>query len=207
MDLHLPFHTHYVRKLGASDAQAFYDHLTRLDAASRRDRFNGAVDDSFVRKYADRSFEPLTTVFGWFEDGVLRGAAELHRLPDGEPGPAEAAFSVEAAYQGNGVGTSLLKRMLHYAQNRGVKQIQVVTSPHNKPMQALARKFGAKMSYVYGETVGTIDAAPRTSLTMMLEAFEDMQGFVSSVLSAPQAALANARAREEPAAKSGGKAA
>lgn len=204
MDLHLPFHTHYVRKLGPGDAEAFRDHLLRLDAASRRDRFNGATDEAFIRKYAERSFEPMTTVFGWFEDGVLRGAAELHRPPEGKDEPAEAAFSVEPEFQRNGVGTSLLKRLIHYAQNRGIKQVQVVTSPQNRAMQALARKFGAKMSYVYGETVGTIDAAPGTTLTMMLEAFEDVQGFVSSILTMPQAALANAKMRHERDDKSKG---
>lgn len=203
MDLHLPFHTHYVRKLGPNDAEAFRDHLLRLDGSGRRDRFNGSVDDAFLHRYAERSFEPRTTVFGWFEDGVLRGAAELHRPPEGVEGAAEAAFSVEVAFQRNGVGTALLKRLIHYAQNRGVRQIKVVTSPQNKPMQALARKFGAKMSYVYGETVGIIDPAPATSLTMMLEAFEDMQGFVSSVLTAPQAAFTNARAKQERDAKVG----
>ncbi|MGL4325199.1 MAG: GNAT family N-acetyltransferase [Beijerinckiaceae bacterium] len=195
MDLHLPFHTHYVRKLGPGDVEAFKAHLLRLDAESRRDRFNGGTDDAFVERYAVRSFEPRTTVFGWFEDGVLRGAAELHRAPEGKEEPAEAAFSVEREFQRNGVGTSLLRRLIHYAQNRGVKQVQVMTSPQNMAMQALARKFGAKMAYVYGETVGTIDAAPASTLTMMLEAFEDVQGFVSSILAMPQAAMAKANAR------------
>ncbi|MGL4495200.1 MAG: GNAT family N-acetyltransferase [Beijerinckiaceae bacterium] len=203
MELSLPFHTHYVRKLGATDAAAFRDHLLRLDSEGRRNRFNGLTDESFIERYAARSFGPQTTVFGWFEDGVLRGAAELHRPADGTDEPAEAAFSVEQPFQCNGVGTALLRRLLHYARNRAVGRVQIITTPQNQAMQALARKFGATMDYVYGDTVGTIDAGQPSAMSMMLEAFEDAQGFVSSILTAPQAAINKAKAHDDAEAATG----
>ena len=47
-----------VRKLWASDAQAYGDHLQRLDEMSRRNRFGGTVADAFIRGHAERAFEP-----------------------------------------------------------------------------------------------------------------------------------------------------
>ena len=58
------FDVHYltidgvVRKLWNADARAYADHLLRLDPASRRNRFGGAVADQFVRHHADRRSAP-----------------------------------------------------------------------------------------------------------------------------------------------------
>ena len=72
------------------------DHLLRLDRAGRHDRFHGFIDDSFIEGYAEKCANDGTIVIAYFEDGVVRGAAELHppeQSPDSLP---EIAFSVEA---------------------------------------------------------------------------------------------------------------
>jgi len=43
-----------IRQLRPSDLPRFREHLLRLDTASRRDRFNGLVDDAFLQNYAAR---------------------------------------------------------------------------------------------------------------------------------------------------------
>ncbi len=71
------------------------DHLLRLDRNSRRDRFHGFMDDSFVERYAEKCAVDGTTIVAFFENGVVRGAAELHppdQSPDSLP---EIAFSVD----------------------------------------------------------------------------------------------------------------
>src|SRR5205807_6857035 len=71
------------------------DHLLRLDRASRRDRFHGYMDDSFIEHYAEKCASDGTVIIAYFEGGVVRGAAELHppeQSPDMLP---EIAFSVE----------------------------------------------------------------------------------------------------------------
>src|SRR5215831_6349305 len=97
-----------VRKLWVGEAELYRQHLPRLDAESRRSRFGGAVSDEFVRRYAEPSALNGVIIYGFFVDGVLRGAAEL-RLPERE---AEAALSVERAWQSRGVGTALLEHVL-----------------------------------------------------------------------------------------------
>src|ERR1700758_4321833 len=85
-----------VRKLWNADAEAYADHLLRLDPASRRNRFGGAVADQFIRRHADRAFDPTNVLYGFISDGVLRGAAELRPFGVGQ---AEAAFSIEKLWQ------------------------------------------------------------------------------------------------------------
>ena len=54
------------------------DHLLRLDPASRRDRFNGFLDDGFIESYVAKCAEDGTVIIAYIENGVVRGAAELH---------------------------------------------------------------------------------------------------------------------------------
>ena len=82
------------------------DHLLRLDRISRRDRFHGFMDDSFIERYAEKCANDGTVIIAFFEDGVVRGAAELHppdQSPDSLP---EIAFSVEASVLRRGVGSA-----------------------------------------------------------------------------------------------------
>src|SRR5690606_24340056 len=67
-----------IRQLRPSDLPRFREHLLRLDAESRRDRFNGFADDRFISAYAYRSFAAGTTVIGYVEGDKVLGAAEIH---------------------------------------------------------------------------------------------------------------------------------
>jgi len=110
-----------VRRLWAGETELYRQHLLRLDAGSRRNRFCGVVSDDFIRRYAEPSALRSAFIYGFFVDGVLRGAAELRLL---EPaGEAEAAFSVENAWQSHGVGTELFERVLLAARDRQVKRL------------------------------------------------------------------------------------
>ena len=55
------------------------------------------MDDSFIERYAEKCANDGTVIIAYIEDGVVRGAAELHppeQSPDSIP---EIAFSVEAS--------------------------------------------------------------------------------------------------------------
>src|SRR5258705_11059801 len=97
-----------VRRLWVGQTEFYRQHLLRLDAESRRNRFGGAVSDEFIRRYAESTVLSGALIYGSFADGVLRGAAELRQLE--RAGDAEAALSVERSWQSHGVGTALLER-------------------------------------------------------------------------------------------------
>ena len=69
------------------------DHLLRLDPESRHDRFNGYLDDSFIERYAAKCADDGTVIIAYMENGIVRGAAELHPPEQSEDGLPEIAFS------------------------------------------------------------------------------------------------------------------
>ena len=133
------------------------DHLLRLDRESRHDRFHGFMDDSFIERYAAKCADDGTIIIAYFEDGVVRGAAELHppdRSPDSLP---EIAFSVEASARRRGVGSILFHKLIGEARAKGYHALRITTGAQNLAMRALAHKFGAHLTFRQGESSGTID--------------------------------------------------
>jgi GNAT superfamily N-acetyltransferase len=137
------------------------DHLLRLDRASRHDRFNGFMDDDFIERYAAKCADDGTVIIAYIEDGVVRGAAELHP-PDQSPGALpEIAFSVEARVRRQGVGSILFRTLIAEARSKGYQSLRITTGAQNRAMRALANKFGAHLTFRHGESTGSIDLEPQ----------------------------------------------
>lgn len=136
------------------------DHLLRLDPESRHDRFHGFMDDTFIERYAAKCADDGTVIIAYIEDGVVRGAAELHppdQSPDSQP---EIAFSVEARVRRQGVGSILFEKLIAEAQAKGYRSLRITTGAQNEAMRALAHKFGAHLTFRHGESTGTIALEP-----------------------------------------------
>jgi GNAT superfamily N-acetyltransferase len=171
-----------IRKLWIGEAALYRDHLLRLDTASRRSRFGGAVADEFIRHYVDATFALNAVVHGFFVDGALRGGAELRPLGPAFGREAEAAFSIETPWQSHGVGSILLDRTLLAARNRGIRRLHMACLADNRRMQELARKFAAELSFDFGSVVGEVAAARPTPLSVMREMVADSHGFATAML-------------------------
>jgi RimJ/RimL family protein N-acetyltransferase len=146
-----------IRELQPDDLGLFRAHLHRLGQASRRDRFNGHTDDGFLDSYAARCFAGGATVLAFVCDGVIRGAAEMHDCRPGRHEAAEIAFSVEDAFQNRGIGGALFGRLVARARALGCRTLHVTTHSGNAAMKALARKFGARLSFHSIDAAGVID--------------------------------------------------
>ena len=161
------FASGYVRTLyQQEELPLLRDHLLRLDPESRHDRFNGFMDDGFIERYAAKCADDGTIIVAYIEDGVVRGAAELHppdQSPDALP---EIAFSVEASVRRQGVGIILFKRLIQEARWRGYHALRITTGAQNQAMRALANKFGAQLTFRHGELTGTIDLKPQPPLEL-----------------------------------------
>ena len=148
----------YVRALfQQEELPLLRDHLLRLDPESRHDRFHGFLDDSFIERYAAKCADDGTVIIAYIEDGVVRGAAELHppdQSPDSLP---EIAFSVEARVRRQGVGSILFKKLIAEARSKGYRSLRITTGAQNQAMRALAHKFGAHLTFRHGESTGSID--------------------------------------------------
>jgi GNAT superfamily N-acetyltransferase len=172
-----------VRRLWAGGTELYRQHLLRLDAESRRNRFGGAVSDEFIRRYAEPSALIDAIIYGFFVDGVLRGAAEL-RLLD-RAGDAEAALSIEKAWQSRGVGTALLERVLLAARNRQVERLHMLCLAENRRVQQLARKFDAALSFEAGSVMGEMKAPHPTPMSVMRELVADGTDLATAMLDVP----------------------
>jgi len=171
-----------VRRLWPTETDKFRDHLLRLDRESRRLRFAHSVSDAFIEAYASRMGEFGSLVYGHIVTGKVRGAAELRRLGDIWGEEAEAAFSVEAAYQDQGVGTDLMGRVVRAARNRRIRRLYMSCLAENARMQTIAKRHEAVLRFEYGEVIGEILPAHPDYFSLVAEAAEDRAGFMIAVL-------------------------
>jgi len=171
-----------IRKLWIGESDKYRDHLLRLDAASRRNRFGGGVSDDFIRNYADLTISLEAVVHGFFIDGQIRGVAELRPLGTRPERQAEAAISVEQSWQSHGVGSALLRRTLLAARNRGYRHLHMACLADNRRMQQLARKFDAELLFDFGSVVGEVESSRPNPLSVMQEVMADSHAFATAML-------------------------
>lgn len=194
-----------IRRLWPSDKDAFRDHLLRLDARSRHERFGGGMSDEFLAQYAENCFGKGDLLFGAFADGHTCGAGELRSdraiwteaAPFGRHIHAEAAFSVEDAYRRRGIGEALFKRIQRAATNHGVETIEIVCLPDNVGMRKLAQKFKTEFTFEESALTGRLRARRPTPFSLIREASTDMLDFGTAMIDAQWRALGFSSAREE----------
>lgn len=143
------------RELSACDQALHRDHLIRLDAETRRDRFNGVADDAFIERYSARCFNGRTRLFAYIDaSGQIRGCAEIH--PPSRTTPADIAFSVEPEFRRRGIASKLFEAIIVAAGAQRIRTLRITSGAQNVAMRALARKFGASFSYDAGEATGLL---------------------------------------------------
>jgi hypothetical protein len=64
---------------------------------------------------------------------------------------------VEAGLRRQGVGSILFRNLIEKARDQGYRTLRITTGAQNDAMRALANKFGAHLTFRYGESTGTID--------------------------------------------------
>jgi len=164
------------RKLNAGDARSFGEHVVRLSPDDRRSRFAGTVSDREIHRYCASLDWTRTTVIGFFDDGVIRAAVELRM--DAAAGSAEAAFSVERDFQGKGIGSALMRRIVTVAQNSGITRLRVFCLPENWRMRALLARFSAESEVNIDEVAAAIQLRPADPLSLAQESFDDGSGYL-----------------------------
>jgi GNAT superfamily N-acetyltransferase len=170
-----------IRKLWIGEADKYRDHLLRLDAESRCNRFGVAIADELIETYVASPTWSGAVMHGFLVEGIVRGVAELK--PFGVfPTEAEVAFSVEKPWQSHGIGSALLERTLLVARNRGIKRVHMVCLADNDRMQQLARKFAAHLSFEHGSVVAELAAPHPTPLSMLREIMADGHGVATAML-------------------------
>ncbi|PZX16559.1 acetyltransferase (GNAT) family protein [Palleronia aestuarii] len=169
-----------IRRLWPFDRRIVRKHLLRLDAESRRLRFTGTISDEVLRAHADRLFRLDTVMFGAFVGGELRAVGELTTLGSGRPFEAEAAFSVERAWQSQGIGSALFSHLVLAARNRGMRVLHMNCLAENARMRHLAARQGMQLVRLEGDYDATLSAAAPTPATLAREAFSEMAAVLAA---------------------------
>ena len=166
------------RKLFPYEIWRLREHLLRLSPADRRLRFFGGVGDDFITEHCRRVDGLRAVVVGYFESGVLRGAAELH-LDRNFGDRAELAITVESEWQAHHIGTEWLGHAITIAENRGVRSIAMLCLLDNSRMQHVARKFVDRLVIVDDQAEANVKVPFPTQLSLWHEAAMDAMGLIA----------------------------
>jgi len=180
-----------IRRLWPLDVQSFRDHLQRLDRDSRYDRFGGFVSEGFIESYAKSCFGIDSITYGYFVDGIIRGAGELRGVGAAilQQGSAECAFSVEKDWRGRGIGTQFMARLVRAARNRNIDSLRLSCLSHNQAMIGLAKGFSAELSFETEETTGKLLARTPSSSSILNELVDNSLGLASALIDYQKRAL------------------
>lgn len=108
---------------------------------------------AWIEDYARRCIHPGVMVIAAHRRDEVIGVAEMHPV---KLDSAEVAFSVDADWRSRGIGSALFALILEAAWSRGLDEIEITTHSQNDAMKRLARKFGADVHFVDGDSVGRV---------------------------------------------------
>ena len=120
----------------------------------------------------------LRVALGCIIDGELRALGELRHEGDAWGPDAEAALTVEKPWQGHGIGTELVRRLVELASNRSIRTLHLFCLTENKRMQAVARKAGGTLRAMEGGIDATIPEPRPSAWSRLGEALADGQAIL-----------------------------
>jgi RimJ/RimL family protein N-acetyltransferase len=134
-----------IRALRPSDENGMLDALDQTNAESLRRRFfvtKRAFSDTEKAFFMNVDFVKHVALVAEIEEAGRRSIVGGGRYIVTAPGEAEIAFVVIDAYQGQGIGTILLRDLAHIARNAGVQKLSADVLPENAAMRKVFSKFG-----------------------------------------------------------------
>ncbi len=140
-------HRVVVRPVLPQDEQLTSEFFGELPAKARYDRFMGPMRNlppDLLKRFTNIDYDShLALVAETFSGGRETVVAEArYALKDGDPTTAEFAVSVAEGWQGKGLASLLLSKLLCKATDAGLERVVGETLATNARMLHLARKAG-----------------------------------------------------------------
>ncbi|HEY8004597.1 MAG TPA: bifunctional acetate--CoA ligase family protein/GNAT family N-acetyltransferase [Phenylobacterium sp.] len=132
-----------VRPVRPQDAPALIAMIERSDPSDVRFRFGGAMrrlSPQLAAQLSQIDYDRQMAFVAERKDGAIIGVARLVADPQGET--AEFALMVESDRQNRGLGRLLMKRLLDYAEARGLRRVWGQVARANDRMLQLCAAFG-----------------------------------------------------------------
>jgi GNAT superfamily N-acetyltransferase len=157
-----------VRRVLPHEYAKYRTHLKSLDAESKVLRFGYSIHDDIIDALCDK-FEasPRKNILFCIENDKLEFIAVGHISLENE---MELAFSVLREYQGQGMGSALMKRVIQWCRIFGKHKGCMVCLSTNSAIKHLCLKHGIRISSEHGETLADIELDTPDITTYISEA-------------------------------------
>jgi len=157
-----------VRRVLPHEYSKYRKHLKALDEASKYLRFGYHVQDEIIDKLCAKfESEPEKNILFAIENDDLDFIAVGHIALQDE---MELAFSVLKGYQGQGMGSLLMKRVIQWCRTQGKLKGCMVCLSTNSVIKHLCTKHGIHMQNDHGETLADIELDSPNITTYINEA-------------------------------------
>ena len=150
----MPYST--VRRVLAHEYPKYRKHLKALDRDSKTLRFANPLTDEAIDKMCDKwEADHDHNILFCIENDDLDFIAIAHIAIE-ESGEMELAFSVLEGYQGQGMGTHLMKRAIQWCRTHNFLHGSMVCLSTNSIIKHLCNKHGIHLTSEHGETLAYI---------------------------------------------------
>ena len=157
-----------VRRVLAHEYPKYRKHLKALDEHSKYLRFGYVIRDEQIDALCDQfEAEPEKNVLFAIENDDLDFIAIGHIAIQQE---LELAFSVLKGYQGQGMGSRLMKRVIQWCRIHGKLKGCMVCLSSNAAIKHLCLKHGIHIQTAHGETMADIELDSPNITTFIHEA-------------------------------------
>jgi GNAT superfamily N-acetyltransferase len=160
--------SHIVFELPYHEYDRYRTHLLALDDESKYLRFGYRIQDETINTLCDgfeENFHRHRVFVIENNDLDIVGAGHIGL----EGRSVELAFSVLKQHQGQGMGHSLMSRVIEWCQNRGLKTGCMVCLKRNEAIKKLAKRHGILINDG-GETLADIQIPDANAVSIMHEA-------------------------------------
>jgi RimJ/RimL family protein N-acetyltransferase len=138
-----------IRALRPDDREALVAAVGGASAQSLYRRFHGAKRELSEREIAffmNIDFVGHVALVAVAEEGGQPTIVGGARYIVVEPGSAEVAFAVVDQYQGQGLGTALMRHLAGIARAAGLRELIAEVLPENAPMLKVFQSSGLRVS-------------------------------------------------------------
>ena len=134
-----------IRALKPDDKADMLDAVSHIGAQSMRRRFFGAkrsFSEAEQAFYLNVDFVNHVALIAVADEGGRSTIVGGGRYVVVQPGSAEVAFAVVDAFQGQGIGSTLLRHLIVIARDAGLKELIAEVLPENAAMLKVFEKSG-----------------------------------------------------------------
>ena len=137
----------HIRAIRASDRDALHEAFHRLSKSTVRDRFFNVKLDLTPQEltyFTEVDFSCHVALVAELEEGLERRPIGVGRFVRSQQQPDHCEFAITIAddFQGQGIGTALLNRLVDCARRLGIRQLDASVLPQNTRMSHLLHRTG-----------------------------------------------------------------